>query len=78
MYIYFEMFRRRVRKEEADRIEAFQSFLRSELSQELRLAVKLVQKEAAQSTNQKQEQFTLEIGDTESTRELIVRYFAKP
>ena len=40
--------------------------------QELRLAVKLVQKEAAQSTNQKQEEFQLEIGDTECTRELIV------
>ena len=36
------------------------------------MAVKLVQKEAAQSTNQKQEEFQLEIGDTECTRELIV------
>lgn len=42
-----QMFRRRPAKDERERLEAFHSFLRDELTKELRQAIKLVQTESA-------------------------------
>ena len=67
------MFRRRGNGDEKERLDDFNSFLRSELTQELRQAVKLVQKEAttdAQIMNNDEHQMLVK--DTEFTRELIV------
>ena len=42
-----QMFRRRPAQDERERLEAFHSFLRDELTKELRQAIKLVQTESA-------------------------------
>ncbi|CAG5098492.1 Oidioi.mRNA.OKI2018_I69.XSR.g15718.t1.cds [Oikopleura dioica] len=65
------MFRHRTTSDELARLEAFHSFLRSELTKEVRHAVKAVQKEAASSDGLSSNQFQIEVADNDYSRELL-------
>lgn len=65
------MFGQRVRRDEVGRLNDFHSFLRSELTHEVRHAVKAVQKEAAASDGLSSNQYQIEVADNDFSRELL-------